>query len=86
MVVLSTLITVVDPYHTMFPPPTGRVVDGHSNEKINFSFQNQISSFNKGYLNPVIVMEPPPPFPVGSKLSFPNAYTCTAVLYGVQEC
>lgn len=40
-----------------------------------------ISNFNKGYLNPVIVAEPPPPFPVGSK--FVVCLWCIPVLHDI---
>ena len=43
------------------------MVDGPGNDKTLYTIQNQILSFNKRYLTPIEVIEPPPAFPVGSK-------------------
>ena len=52
----------------------GHVVDGTSSEQFNYTTQNQILNFNKRYLRQVTFVEPPPPFPVGSKC---NVRYCT---------
>ena len=59
----------------------GRVVDGTSSEKSNFTTQNFIAAFSKKRLKHVITMEYPPAYPVGSKYSSSKRVIKFTILY-----
>ena len=65
---------------------SGHVVDGYSSEASQFTFQNQITTFNKKLLHHVSIDEPQPAFPIGRKShasAHPPTPTHTHTLTGV---